>query len=493
MQTEIASEKILVVDDNADMCRLMKSFLEFKGYDPIVCAGPMHALELCDDHRFGLAFIDINLPNMSGLDLAAKLREKGSAAEVVFITGSGMMDHAVQAIKLGASDFLRKPFGLSELEICLRRYNERKSLKKQIELAEKRYYDLVQGLPLLVFVLRNDLGFDFVNYTCLCILGYTPEEIINVPGLFPELIHNDDRQRVLRLFQAMFQEGGPGFSTDCRMIHKKGRLIHAIVKSISTCRGADGSDVECVEGAIVDITDRVFLEKALVQKEKLRTLGAISAEVAHEVRNPLVAIGGFAKRLQKKGVDQPELQIILNESARLERMLERIRNYLKPLDVHFEECSINAIVKNSLDLLSPEIESRQIDCLLELSEDMAAACVDRDILGQVCINLIRNAVEAIDARGTLKVRTMEGDHNFHIEFRNRSTRPLVKDPETLFLPFEEGGQSIGLPLCNRFLKAMEGTITCSEEQGEIVLTVSLPKTARPCQPHGHISGEECAP
>ncbi|MGO9021419.1 MAG: response regulator [Syntrophobacteraceae bacterium] len=492
METEIVSEKILVVDDDVHICTVVKSFLELKGYDPIVCTNPMQALELSDNHWFGLAFVDINLPNMSGLDLVVKLREKRSAAEVVFITGSDVLEHAVQAIKLGASDFLPKPFHLSELEICLSRYEERKSLRKQIQLAEKRYYDLVQGLPLLVFVLRKDLRFDFVNYTCLSILGYTPEEIINIPGLFPELIHNDDRKRVLQLFQAMFQDGGPGFSTNCRMIHKKGRVIHTIVKSISTCWCTDGSDVVCVEGAIVDITDRISMEKALVQREKLRTLGAISAEVAHEVRNPLVAIGGFARRLQKKGMDQPELQIILNEAGRLERMLERIRDYLKPLDVHFEDCSINAIVENSLDLLSPEIERRQIDCLLDLSRDMPAACVDRDILGQVCINLIRNAAEAIVERGTLKVRTLEGDHNFHIEFRNRSTRPLVKDPESLFLPFDEGGQSIGLPLCNRLLKAMEGTISYSEEQGEIVFTVSLPKTARPCRPHGRIFEEQCA-
>lgn len=492
METEIASEKILVVDDDVHICTVVKSFLERKGYDPVVCTSPIHALELSDEVRFGLAFVDINLPNMSGLDLVVKLREKRSAAEVVFITGSGMLEHAVQAIKLGASDFLPKPFNLGELEICLKRYEERKFLKKQIQLAEKRYYDLVQGLPLLVFVLRKDLGFEFVNHTCLSILGYTPEEIINIPGLFPELIHNDDRKRVLQLFQTLFRDGGPGFSTDCRMIHKKGRLINAIVKSISTCTCADGCDVECVEGAVVDITDRVFLEKALVQREKLRTLGAISAEVAHEVRNPLVAIGGFARRLQKKGMDEPELRIILNEAGRLERMLERIRNYLKPLDVHFEECSINAIVQDSLDLLSPEIERRQIVCLLDLSPDMPAAHVDREMLGQVCINLIRNAVEAIVECGTLKVRTLEADENFHIEFRNRSTKPLVKDPESLFLPFDEGGQSIGLPLCNRLLKAMEGTISYSEEQGEIVFMVSLPKTTRPSQPLGPILEKECA-
>ena len=56
----------------------------------------------------------------------------------------------------------------------------------------------------------------------------------------------------------------------------------------------------------MDISDRVFLEKTLVQREKLKTLGAISAEVAHEIRNPLVSIGGFAQRLKQKYPDLHE-------------------------------------------------------------------------------------------------------------------------------------------------------------------------------------------
>ncbi|MEN6439646.1 MAG: response regulator [Syntrophobacter sp.] len=482
------SGRILVVDDNPGVCEMLKDVLERDGYDPVVCSNPEKALSISETESFGLAFVDINLPGISGLELAARLRARGSCLEVVFITGSGMIEHAVQAIKLGASDFLRKPFNLTELQICLRRYEERNFLKEQIQLAEKRYFDLVQGLPLLVFVLRRDLRIDFINHACLSILGYAPEEVCHVPNWFPEHIHLADRSRVLQCFQSMFESGGPAFSTDCRLIHKKGRLIYTIIKSISSTRCLVDSGVECVEGAIVDITDRVFLEKAVVQKEKLRTLGAISAEVAHEIRNPLVAIGGFARRLQKKGMNQPELEIILNESGRLEKMLGRIRNYLQPMECQIEQCSINSIVESSIDLLSPEIEQRRIDCQLHLAPDMAMAYVDREILGQVCINLVRNAVEALGQDGVLKIRTLEGDQSFHIEFRNKSTRPAPKSPENLFLPFEEGGQSVGLPLCQRLLKTMEGTLSYSAEQEEIVFTVSLPKMTNLTQP-GHIHSQ----
>jgi len=490
---EPPSGRILVVDDNQGICEMLGQVLEYKGYDPVMCTTPVEALSVSENESFGLAFVDINLPGMSGLELAARLRERGSCRDVVFITGSDMIEHAVQAIKVGASDYLRKPFSFTELGICLSRYEERRSLRKRIQLAEKRYFELVQGLPLLVYVLRDDLRLDFINQSCLSILGYAPEEAIGIPDWLPEHIHRDDRSRVLQFFQSMFESEVSGFSTDCRLIHGKGRIVYAIIKSISSCRCLYDSDVKCVEGAIVDITDRVFLEKSLVQKEKLRTLGAISAEVAHEIRNPLVSIGGFAKRLQKKGMKHPELDIILSEAGRLERMLNRIRNYLKPLEVQFEECSINSIVAGSLDLLSPEIERRLIRCDLDLAPNMAMAYVDREVLGQVCINLIRNALEAIGNDGTLKIQTYERQQNFHLEFRNRSTRPPLRDPESLFLPFDEGGQSIGLPLCQRLLKTMEGTLSYAEEQGEVVFTVLLPKVTNSTRPPDRIPFEaECA-
>jgi signal transduction histidine kinase len=70
--------------------------------------------------------------------------------------------------------------------------------------------------------------------------------------------------------------------------------------------------------------------KAMLQEEKLKTLGSISAQMAHEIRNPLMAIGGFARRLQAKNPDSFELEIIVQESSRLEQILKRIESYLRP-------------------------------------------------------------------------------------------------------------------------------------------------------------------
>jgi len=473
-----ARERVLVVDDDPSLCQMLGEVLRAEGYQPIICTYPRDALIISEQETFELAFIDLKLPQMSGLELASTLKHLNPLLEVVFITGYGTFDNAVQAIKIGAYDYLRKPFCINELSLCLKRFQQRQALREKVRLAEQRYFHLVQNLPLLVFVIRSDFHLDFVNQGCEAMLGYTPEEAKDIPNWFLERIHSEDRERVKELFVFAFNCSRSPFSIECRLIHKKGHLTHAIVKSITSARSETSHTVERLEGIIVDITDRIFLEKTLVQKEKIKTLGTISGEVAHEIRNPLVAIGGFARRLQKKFPNLPECDIILRETRRLEKMLGRIRNYLKPVEISHQQCSINTIISDCLDLLSPEIGQRYVTCRLDLDPHLSCVYGDADILTQVFINLIRNALEAMDKRGTLIIKTFESTQNLHIDFRNPVRRPLVKDPEILFLTLDEGGQSIGLPLCYRLVKKMDGILSFTQEHDFAVFTISLPKTVQ---------------
>jgi signal transduction histidine kinase len=227
------------------------------------------------------------------------------------------------------------------------------------------------------------------------------------------------------------------------------------------------------------MAERKRLEKALMQEEKLKTLGAIAAEVAHEIRNPLVSIGGFAQRLKQKFPDSHECEIILSQSQRLEKILSRIRNYLEPVELHPVGCSVNTIITDCLDLLSPETEQRQVRCILELAPRLPAAYADPEILTQIFINIILNAFEAMGKGGTLNVKTFESDQELHIEFKNQAPGLKVEFSETLFMPFAEGGQSFGLPLCFRLLKDMGGFLFFTQDNDCIIATVSLPKTVEP--------------
>ena len=233
--------------------------------------------------------------------------------------------------------------------------------------------------------------------------------------------------------------------------------------------------VEANERLTNEIEERRRLEKILTQKEKLETLGAIAAEVAHEIRNPLVSIGGFARRLRQKFPDLAESEIILRESERLERILSRIGDYLRPVEVRFQECSINALVGECLDLLSLELERRQVICRLELDPELSQVRTDPDILKQVFLNLLRKAAESMGKGGKVVIRTWETEQDVFTEFRNQAPGLQVKRPAQLFMPFADEGESIGLPLSYRLLKDMGGLLSFAQEEDCIIFTVTLPK------------------
>jgi two-component system sensor histidine kinase HydH len=114
---------------------------------------------------------------------------------------------------------------------------------------------------------------------------------------------------------------------------------------------------------------------------------------------------------------------------------------------------------------------------LELDAHIKPISADPDVLSQVFINLIRNALAAMTDGGTLKIKTFETDQTLHIDFENELDRVKSIKQELLFLPFDEGGESISLPLCYQLLKNMGGLLSFVGREHGVVFTVSLPKTA----------------
>jgi len=467
--------KIMVVDDDPSIGDLISEFLKYEGYEAIICTRPQQALDFIKRESVNLAFVDINMPEMNGLDLAANLKEKDPLCEVVFITGFGTFDNAIQAIKVGAYDYLRKPFGLNELHLCLKRFQERMELKNQVRRAEQRYYNLVQNIPCIVFVTKKDSSLEYINRASESMLGYTVEEATGEPNWLMNRIHPDALHRIKKTFNKAFRSRNLRFSEECQLIHKDGHFIHAIIGSIPITGSNQNEKRDAIQGMIVDITDRVFLEKEVIQREKLKLLSSISAEVAHGIRNPLVSIGGFARRLRKRFSDLPEGDIILRESKRLENILQRIVEYLKPVEVSYEECSLNDLISGCVDQYFSETGDDDLSINLNLYQSLSLIRIDKDILGKVFIELIKNTRKDMKNGGNLEIRTFESDNNYHIEFKSAVENIKIKDPELFFLPFNSSENEIGFPLSYRLLKNMGGILSYAQGERNIIFTVSLPK------------------
>jgi CheY-like chemotaxis protein len=250
--TEFPREKILVVDDDPSICRLLEEALEIGGYQPIVCSHPDEALPISETESFRLAFLDMNLPGMSGLELALTLKKHDPFRETVFISGYGSFDNMTEAFSAGAYDYLRKPFTLSDFNLCLRRFEERKALREQLGLARERYFNLARNIPLIVYIVRKDLQLEFVNDACYLVLGFSPEEAMETPSWFLERIHPEDREYLMDLFLSAFHGGKTSFSVECRFLHKKGHPVQTILRSFASVQGQTESKPDYLEGILIE-------------------------------------------------------------------------------------------------------------------------------------------------------------------------------------------------------------------------------------------------
>src|ERR1041385_1181608 len=126
-------QKILIVEDEAQMCDLLMSFVGDKGYKVTAVQNGEDAIARLEEEDYALVITDIKLPGMSGLELVARLRLEWQDVAVIIMTAFSSISSAVEAMKLGAEDYIQKPFQLDELAITVEKALERRSLRREVK------------------------------------------------------------------------------------------------------------------------------------------------------------------------------------------------------------------------------------------------------------------------------------------------------------------------------------------------------------------------
>jgi DNA-binding NtrC family response regulator len=144
--------KALVLDDDSAVCEFIGSVLEESGVAYESFLDPLQALASMNDGPYDFAFVDIGLPKMDGIEFSKRFKKKFPDSDIVFITGAGDYDKAVQAIKVGAYDFVRKAFKRLDISMCVARLVEKRRLyeaqkrKEILDFANKVAFQLMHEL-----------------------------------------------------------------------------------------------------------------------------------------------------------------------------------------------------------------------------------------------------------------------------------------------------------------------------------------------------------
>jgi PAS domain S-box-containing protein len=346
-----------------------------------------------------------------------------------------------------------------------------KKLNARVSASEAKYRGLVDHAPFGI-VMTKGVQITFSNRHNQELAGLDPHENVD-PAAFRQHIHPEDRDRVLTTFSQAVADGRP-----CEMIFRFLREdghIRTILSRHVPIMDLESSEAVYV-GFNIDITTLDDLRSRLSRAEKLATLGQVAAGIAHELRNPLVGIGSTATvLLDELAPNDPkgrEIEVILSETRRLDRIVNQIVDYARPRQMTPIRVELALLVEEVTKLLKPRLEQKRLSiriCLSPLPRDFRA---DRDQLRQVLLNVVDNAIDATPEDGTpIEVTAHE---------LLRSDRPgtviHVKDagcgiPQELlphvFQPFVTAGKrhgtGLGLAICKNIVERHEGDLYVSSE------------------------------
>ena len=150
-QPEFA-ERILVIDDNKEFADSLVEQLEELGYAAHAVYDGSQGIEAYSKGEYALVMTDLSMPGLDGMDVLKAILDHDSNAAVLMITGCGTIETAVKAIKLGAFDYIPKPFKLAEVEVIIRRAVDRKALERQFTIYRKLALGLAVCIPVWIIL-----------------------------------------------------------------------------------------------------------------------------------------------------------------------------------------------------------------------------------------------------------------------------------------------------------------------------------------------------
>lgn len=222
-----------------------------------------------------------------------------------------------------------------------------------------------------------------------------------------------------------------------------------------------------------DITTRTHTEQRLQQARKMAAIGELSTYIAHEIRNPLFAIGGFARSLLRgEGLDDEarnKVNVILEEARRLDGILKSILNYAKPTKAKSNEVDVNIVVSETAQLMGIGCGQENIRLETVLDTDVAQARGEPELLKQCLINMVKNSMESMGGgEGSITLTTgMDGKNVFvRVDDDGRGIPDEVK--LRVFNPFfstKDEGSGLGLAMTKKLVEDVGGSIRLVSQVG----------------------------
>lgn len=365
--------------------------------------------------------------------------------------------------------------------------NELRLVNQDLSISEAKYRGIVNHAPIGIFAAENG-RLVFSSRQNWVIVGMDPNTRPE-PEQMWAAIHPDEQQEVRLAFQEAWAKGEP-FERVFRFLHTDGTVRKVLSRAVPL-KNEEGGTV-AYQGFNVDITAMDQMRTQLNRAERLATLGQVAAGIAHEIRNPLVGIGSTATLLMEDfetGDSRFEdLQIILKETRRLDRIVNQIVDYARPRDLLPLTFSLVDLIRESLQVLADPIKEKEVKVDFSPAPELPPIRADRDQLKQVFLNIIQNAIEALGPKGHLGLFLAEelSEQERGLRFRvvdngkgiSASALPRIFEP--FFTIGKIRGTGLGLAICRNIIESHGGEIHAESQEGiGTTISIWLPCQLRP--------------
>jgi two-component system, sporulation sensor kinase E len=350
---------------------------------------------------------------------------------------------------------------------------EKQHMVQLLKDSEAKYRQLVEASPEAIIVYElHDQNWSFINQTGITLLGGTCEEDI-LSKAFITFIHPDDQDAVTNYLENIDDEKRTN-TCEKRFVRLDGDIIHSEVTIIPFYY----SEKPSVHIVIRDITEFKKTQEYIIQSEKLSLAGELAAGIAHEIRNPLTSLRGFTQLLNfKDDTSNPYIPIMLTEIDRINTIVSELLLLSKPKQEDFNKVNIMELIHSSVILMNAQANLHNIEIHLHIEIEKETTFINglENKLKQVFINLLKNAIEAMNDGGEITLTVKSTDNNLYIELKDQGCGIPPEYLEKIGQPFfttKDQGTGLGLMVCNSIIESHKGHMYIQSEL-EIGTTITL--------------------
>jgi PAS domain S-box-containing protein len=452
--------KVLIIDDDEDDYFITSQYLHDINSINVSCSWCYNIKDAQDKLRsnaYDLYFLDYRLGAKTGLELLREAINNGCYKPIVLLTGKGTQEIDKLAVENGAYDYLIKSELTSEkLERCLRYAIERYKSFKLINDNEKKFRLIFESALSFIFTCNELLHFSDCNPASEYLLGYTPQELKGSSIL--TYIHPEDKPEFIRLIQA---------KKNIRNINIRFITKHNEIRTGNiSLTYFDTADIDAHwQGIMHDETMRVQAEQTKLQLEKLEATYRLVRTLAHEIRNPLTNIGLSVEGMLDKGLEESQISyidIIKRGSKRINDIISELLQSSKTVELKPELVDLNVLIDEVLAIAQDRIELKNIKTNVNLLDFPVIKKLDKEKFKIAILNLVVNAVEAMDKEDSLlSVSLTKNLDQTIIQIKDNGSGIKEEELKKLFEPYfttKKTGMGLGLVSTLNIIKSHKANI-----------------------------------